>query len=71
MSRHLQRTGHQIAILAMTVGIVLLVGMTRVYLGVHYPSDVASGISLGAPWALLLAACFSFFPDPKIARRGQ
>jgi len=69
--RHLQRTGHQIAILAMTVGIILLVGISRIYLGVHYPSDVASGISLGAAWALLLAGCFSFFTDPKIARSGQ
>ncbi|MGC2417554.1 MAG: phosphatase PAP2 family protein, partial [Candidatus Acidiferrales bacterium] len=69
--RHLQKTGHQIAILAMTVGIVLLVGMTRLYLGVPYPSDVASGISLGAAWALLLAGCFSFFAVPKVARRGQ
>jgi len=69
--RHLQRTGHQIAILAMTVGIILLVGISRIYLGVHYPSDVASGISLGAAWALLLAGCFSFFPDPKLARGGQ
>jgi membrane-associated phospholipid phosphatase len=38
---------------------------------VRYPSDVASGISLGAAWALLLAGCFSFFPNPKVARHGQ
>ncbi|MGC1646972.1 MAG: phosphatase PAP2 family protein [Candidatus Sulfotelmatobacter sp.] len=69
--RHLQRTGHQIAILAMTVGIILLVGISRIYLGVHYPSDVASGISLGAAWALLLAGCFSFFSDSKSVRREQ
>jgi membrane-associated phospholipid phosphatase len=47
------------------------VGMTRIYLGVHYPSDVASGISLGAAWALLLAGCFSLFPVPKAPRRGK
>jgi undecaprenyl-diphosphatase len=69
--RHLQKTGHQIAILAMTIEIILLVGISRIYLGVHYPSDVASGISLGAAWALLLAGCFSFFPVPKVTRRGQ
>ncbi len=68
--RHLQRTGHQIAILAMTVGIILLVGTSRIYLGVHYPSDVASGISLGTAWALLLAGCFSF-PIPRVVLYGQ
>jgi membrane-associated phospholipid phosphatase len=47
----------------MTVTIILLVGISRIYLGVHSPSDVASGMSLGAAWALLLAGCFSFFPD--------
>jgi hypothetical protein len=42
-----------------------------IYLGVHYPSDVASGISLGTSWALLLAGCFSFILVPKAARYGQ
>jgi undecaprenyl-diphosphatase len=69
--RHLKRTGHQIAILAMTVGIILLVGTTRIYLGVHYPSDVASGILLGTAWALLLTGCFSFIPVPKVDRYRQ
>lgn len=32
--------------------LVLLIGMTRVYLGVHYPSDVIAGWTFGALWAL-------------------
>ena len=38
--------------------LILLIGASRIYLGVHYPSDVFAGYCLGGGWALLVAACF-------------
>jgi undecaprenyl-diphosphatase len=36
---------------AAAVILILLVCATRLYLGVHYPSDVVAGILVGLAWA--------------------
>lgn len=43
------------------VGAALWIGATRVILGVHYPSDVAAGLGLGAWFAFATAVMFSRF----------
>ena len=39
--------------IAVAMGATALVGASRVYLGVHYPSDVVAGWLIGLSWALI------------------
>lgn len=36
----------------------LLVGYSRIYLGVHYPGDIAGGMLVGSAWALMISSLF-------------
>jgi len=40
-------------ILMIAVTLAVMVGLTRIYLGVHYPTDVMAGWAAGLTWAVL------------------
>jgi len=53
-------------VLALGVSVTLLVGISRIYLGVHWPSDVLAGWCIGAAWASLC-----WFVALQLQRRGE
>ncbi len=52
-SRFVPRRRLKVLFMAVAVFVTGAVGVSRVYLGVHWPSDVLAGWSVGAAWALV------------------
>jgi undecaprenyl-diphosphatase len=53
---------------AAALSLVVMVAASRVWLGVHYPSDVVAGALLGACWAVFVARCLR---DSGLSRRSS
>jgi undecaprenyl-diphosphatase len=53
LTRLVDRTRLKAYILTTAILAVGLIGLSRMYLGVHYPTDVLGGWTLGLAWALL------------------
>jgi membrane-associated phospholipid phosphatase len=54
-ARHLPTLATRLAVLAGATTLVLLIGFSRLYLGVHFLTDVVAGFSLGLAWVTLCA----------------
>lgn len=56
-------------ILGIAAAVAFLVGVTRVYLGVHYPTDVLAGWAAGGAWACLWWAGGVLWQRRRLRRR--
>jgi undecaprenyl-diphosphatase len=61
-----RRTG--LASLAIGIVLSLFVGVSRIYLGYHYLTDVVGGLLAGTAWLLIVAAAFRAGPLSRLWR---
>ncbi|OBI80427.1 phosphatase PAP2 family protein [Mycobacterium sp. 1245805.9] len=57
----------RVIVWAVAIGSALVIGYSRVYLGVHYVSDVLAGWLLGLAWAGIVMLVGSWWTDPRRA----
>ena len=69
VNSHVQMVRIRVGIWAVAVSMTLVIGFSRIYLGLHYPTDVVAGYAAGAAWvsAITLAERFAprFLPRPS------
>ncbi len=53
------------AVLLLASALILMIGFTRIYLGVHYFSDVVGGYIIGAAWLSVCISAVNIFENRR------
>jgi len=56
---HLREKAQRALLWAAAIVLIVAIGYSRIYLGVHYPSDVLAGYAAGFVWLMAVAAAFA------------
>lgn len=64
-----ERTRVKVYVMALAVLVTLIVGVSRVYLGVHWPTDVLAGWLAGSLWALGVWRVMRRFEDKTLPKQ--
>jgi len=69
LARAVEPRVQRIYVSCVAATLAVAVGFSRVYLGVHYPSDVLGGWLVGGAWALLWGAVAAGLHQQEMAKR--
>jgi undecaprenyl-diphosphatase len=68
--RRLKGRAARVALISTASVFIVAIGASRVYLGVHYPSDVVAGYLVGLIWLATVVLASRRLPPSSDARRG-
>ncbi|HOK47362.1 MAG TPA: phosphatase PAP2 family protein [Bryobacteraceae bacterium] len=68
VSPRLRSRAGQVAVWLAAIALVLAIGLSRIYLGVHYPSDVIAGYAAAVVWVAAVALADHLLRRRRVAR---
>jgi len=63
--RNVKTTMSRVALVLFTACMIIIIGTSRIYLGVHYPSDIVGGYAVSALWVTIAISVYAYFQNKR------
>lgn len=61
--RNVKTTTSRVVLVLFTAVMIIMIGTSRIYLGVHYPSDIVGGYAVSALWVTIAISVYAYFQN--------
>lgn len=63
--RNVKTTVARVVLVLFTTFMIIMIGSSRIYLGVHYPSDIVGGFAASALWVTIAISLYAHFENKR------
>jgi len=63
--RNVKTTVSRVLLVVFTAFMIIMIGTSRIYLGVHYPSDIVGGFVASALWLTIAISVYAYFQNKR------